>query len=179
MLVIFQGKGGRDTTALKGQFFAKYLVVGVLNVFKNKRGSLGQGIAHNIKQFNDIRSTAQVLQNFDFAFDLLLLDGLQNLSNTNQRTNSFECSAVPSANGHHSSESKLFFLFREIEFNSKEIKRPTHLDDARLVFYNVESLEHLTVFTATKLTNDFVVVLRPVRYGVSSFEEFQGDSENG
>ena len=50
------------------------LKVDVVDVFGNKAGNLRQRIPNDIKQCDDIRTTGEVLQNFDLTFDFLLLD---------------------------------------------------------------------------------------------------------
>jgi hypothetical protein len=40
------------------------------------------GIADNVKEFDDVGPTAQVLEDFDFAPDFLLLHWLQDLDHT-------------------------------------------------------------------------------------------------
>lgn len=47
-----------------------------------KGGDLRDGIAHNVEQGNDVRSTRKILKNLDLALDLLLLDGLEDLDHS-------------------------------------------------------------------------------------------------
>ena len=46
-------------------------------MLKNKRRSFGLVVPHNVQQWNDIGSTRQILQDFDFSFDLFLFHWFQ------------------------------------------------------------------------------------------------------
>lgn len=55
--------------------------VGIVDIFKYETGSFALIIPNNIKEGDDIRSTRQILKNFDFTLYLLLFHRLQNLDN--------------------------------------------------------------------------------------------------
>jgi hypothetical protein len=55
---------------------------GVINTFEDERGSLGLIVSNQIQQTNNVGATRQILKNFDFSLNLLLLDWFQNLDNT-------------------------------------------------------------------------------------------------
>mmetsp|Transcript_39283 Transcript_39283/g.99006 ORF Transcript_39283/g.99006 Transcript_39283/m.99006 type:complete len:296 (+) Transcript_39283:247-1134(+) len=58
------------------------LKVDVVHILKDQTVRLGLGITDNIVQSNDVGATAEIHENFDFTFDLLLAHWLQNLDHT-------------------------------------------------------------------------------------------------
>ena len=52
----------------------KYFEVDVVDVLCDQTWDLGGRIANHVQQGYDIRTPSQVLENFDFSFNLLLLD---------------------------------------------------------------------------------------------------------
>lgn len=48
-------------------------------MFKDEGGCLALRVADDIQKLNDIGAAAHVLEDFDFALDFLLLDGLEDL----------------------------------------------------------------------------------------------------
>ena len=53
-----------------------------MNVFRDQTWDLGGRIANHVQQGNDIWTPGQVLENLDFAFDLLLLNGFKDFDDT-------------------------------------------------------------------------------------------------
>ena len=95
----FQNFENVITSIIISQCLIKLLEVGVVDVFENKGGCSGNGILYNIlkrklitvqigpvlsthQEGNDIWSTCQIFQNFNFTLDFLLLDWFQNFDNT-------------------------------------------------------------------------------------------------
>lgn len=59
-----------------GQSWVQRFEICVVDVFENQGWSLRLSIQNNIEQLNDVCSTTKILQNLDFALDLLLLHRL-------------------------------------------------------------------------------------------------------
>jgi len=57
----------------------EHFEVDIVDVFRNQARDLGGRIADHVQQGHDIRTSGQVLENFDFPFDLLLLDRFEDL----------------------------------------------------------------------------------------------------
>lgn len=57
-----------------GQGRIKDLKIGVVDVLKDKRGSLRLRVSNNVQELNNVGSAAHVLKDLDFTLDLLLLD---------------------------------------------------------------------------------------------------------
>jgi hypothetical protein len=53
-----------------------------VDVFCDQAGDLGGRIANYIQQGYNIWTTSQVLEDFDFSFNLLLLDGFEDFDDT-------------------------------------------------------------------------------------------------
>lgn len=53
--------------------------IGIVDMLKDKTRGLAHGIANDIEKSDDIGTAREVLQDFDFALDLLLLNRLENL----------------------------------------------------------------------------------------------------
>lgn len=49
-----------------------------MDIFGNKTGDLGHGVANDIEEGDNVRTASKVLEDFDFSFDFLLLDGFEN-----------------------------------------------------------------------------------------------------
>lgn len=64
-----------------GQSWVQRFEICVVDVFENQGWSLRLSIQNNIEQLNDVCSTTKILQNLDFALDLLLLHRLQDFDN--------------------------------------------------------------------------------------------------
>jgi hypothetical protein len=60
----------------------EYLEIGIVDIFKDKRRSLGLWISDNVEELNNVGSSTHVLENLDFALDFLLFDGLEDLNDT-------------------------------------------------------------------------------------------------
>ena len=58
-------------------YLVKLLKVSVVDMFKDQSRSSRDRILDNALQGDDVRSSSQIFQNFNFSFDLLLLDRLQ------------------------------------------------------------------------------------------------------
>ena len=56
--------------------------VDIVDIFRDQARDLGGRIADHVQQGHDIRTSSQVLQNFDFPLDLLLLHGFEDFDNT-------------------------------------------------------------------------------------------------
>jgi len=56
--------------------------VDIVDVFRDQAWDLGSRIANHVQQGHDIWTSSQVLENFDFPFDLLLLDGFEDFDDT-------------------------------------------------------------------------------------------------
>ena len=94
----FQNFKNVITSIIISQCLIKLLEVGIVDVFEDKGRCSGNGILYNIlkrklrtgssvssmthQEGNDIWSTCQIFQNFNFTLDFLLLDWFQNLDNT-------------------------------------------------------------------------------------------------
>ena len=65
-----------------GEPRVEHFEVDVVNVLRDQAWNLGSRIANHVQQGYDIRTSGQVLQNLDFSFDLLLLDGLEDFDDT-------------------------------------------------------------------------------------------------
>ena len=53
-----------------------------MDVFRDQAWGLGGRIANHVQQGYDIRTSGQVLKNFDLSLDFPLLDGFEGLYNT-------------------------------------------------------------------------------------------------
>jgi hypothetical protein len=53
-----------------------------VDVLRDQARDLGGRIANHVQQGYDIRASGQVLENFDFSLDLLLLNGLEDFNYT-------------------------------------------------------------------------------------------------
>ena len=52
-----------------------------MDVFRNQAWDLGGRIANHVQQGHDIRTSGQVLEDFDFPLDFLLLDRFEDFDN--------------------------------------------------------------------------------------------------
>ena len=57
----------------------EYFKVEVVDAFEYQTRDFGGRIANNIEEADDVGTTCQVLEDLDLSFNLLLLDGLENL----------------------------------------------------------------------------------------------------
>ena len=62
-----------------GEAWVEDLEVHVVHVLRDQARDLRRLVAHNIKQRDDVWAASKVLQDLDFALDLLLLDRLEDL----------------------------------------------------------------------------------------------------
>lgn len=53
-----------------------------MDVFCDQAWDLGSRIANHVQQGYDIRTSSQILENFDFSLDLLLLDRFEDFYDT-------------------------------------------------------------------------------------------------
>ena len=60
-----------------GELGVKNLEVHIVHVFGDQTGDFRAGVSYNVEERKDIRSTGQVLENFDLALYLLFLDWFQ------------------------------------------------------------------------------------------------------
>ncbi len=58
-------------------YLVKLLKVGVVDMFKNQGRSSWDRIFDDALQGDDVRASSEIFKNFDFSFDLFLLDRLQ------------------------------------------------------------------------------------------------------
>ena len=64
-----------------GESGVEHSEVDIMDVFCNQTWDLGSRIANHVQQGYDIWASGQVLENFDFSFNLLL-DGFQDFNDT-------------------------------------------------------------------------------------------------
>ena len=60
-------------------YLVKLFKICVVDMFKNQSRCSGHRVFHNALQCDDVGAAPEVLQDLDLTFDLLLLDGLQDL----------------------------------------------------------------------------------------------------
>jgi len=60
-----------------GEPRVEHFEVDVVDVFRDQAWNLGSWIANHVQQGYDIWASGQVLENFNFSLDLLLLDGFE------------------------------------------------------------------------------------------------------
>ena len=65
-----------------GESGVEHFEVDVVDVFCDQAWNLGSRIADHVQQGYDIWASSQVLENFDFSLDLLLLDGFEDFYDT-------------------------------------------------------------------------------------------------
>ena len=65
-----------------GESRIEHFEVDVMDVFRDQTWDLGSRIANHVQQGYDIWTSGQVLENFDFSLNLLLLDGFQDFDDT-------------------------------------------------------------------------------------------------
>lgn len=65
-----------------GESRVEHFEVNVVDVFRDQAWDLGSRIANHVQQGHDIWTSGQVLENFDFSLDLLLLDGFEDFYDT-------------------------------------------------------------------------------------------------
>lgn len=65
-----------------GESGVEHFEVHVVDVLRDQAWDLGGRIADHVQQGHDIRTPSQVLENFDFPLDLLLLDGFEDFNDT-------------------------------------------------------------------------------------------------
>jgi len=53
-----------------------------VDVFRDQARDFGSRIANHVQQGHDIRTPGQVLEDFDFPFEFLLLDGFEDFDDT-------------------------------------------------------------------------------------------------
>lgn len=56
--------------------------VGVVDIFEDERRGLALRVPNNVQERNNVGPSRQVLEDLDFALDLLLLDRLEDLDDT-------------------------------------------------------------------------------------------------
>jgi len=64
-----------------GESRVKHFEVDIVDVFHDQARDLGGRIADHVQQGHDIWTSGQVLENFDFPLDFLLLDGFEGFDN--------------------------------------------------------------------------------------------------
>jgi hypothetical protein len=65
-----------------GESRVEHFEVDVVDVFCDQAWDLGSRIANHVQQGYDIWTSGQVLENFDFSLDLLLLDRFEDFDDT-------------------------------------------------------------------------------------------------
>ena len=131
-----------------------HLEVGIFNMLKYECRRLGLWVADNVEQLDNVDATTEVLQDLDFALNLLLLDRLpcrEIPAKDMVRQLNASCDPRDSQQLHTSQTS-----------NCHQVLHLENFDDALRPIRHVAALEYLAVLSAAQFAHNLVIFQVPV-----------------
>lgn len=120
------------------------LEVGVVDVLEDEGGGAGDGVLDDVQEGDDVRASAEVLQDLDLPLDLLLFHRLQ-MDTLRSRL----------ATRGHKSKMRWRAMTRK---KGTKIAYLENFDDALLVRVDLDALEDLAVLAPAQLAEELIVI---------------------